>query len=462
MADQPPLEQAPPAARRFGSVLRTWRQKRGLSQRQLADQVTYSKETIAKVELGERWAGLDFAKRCDTVLDTGGELARLVPEVEAERRASDGRRRRDPAPATQDGHTEVERSLRQAFHHASSDAAAPPAHLLAAADEVRQMVDDLLDDGSAPASRLDRLEANVARHARNALTVAPAEMICRLNLDIIDAHHVARTRKRKTDRQRVRAVLARLAALTADEMSVLGHVHAARAWHATAVTAADTTGDIALRADLRTLAALLPLYHGDPTTAANLARRARCLAEGTRCLTTGLAPMLEALAWAKAGHPDRARDALAVARRAYDHTGPAQQAESVFGFSPRRRLFYEGRLLTILADYEAAWSAHRQALQMYPDNVVGDPTLIYLDRAAALIGTRQPEDAAELVIATMLSLPPPHRSRIFVSAAGAVINAVAPAARRLPAVRACRDVLTELQGSALDGDRLPVPHPSGA
>ncbi len=268
---KPSRPDAAPAAHQFGAALRSWRQQRSLSQLQLAFRITYSKETIAKVELGERWPVKDFAESCDAVLDTEGELAALFPEVEAERRAHDGRQRRHRSThAAQPRPTDAERALREALHTAAG--AATPTGVIAAADEVRQMLDELLDDGTGPAIRLDRLEANVAQHARDALTVAPAEMVYRLSLDIIDARHVARTRRRTTDRQRLRAVLARLAALNADELSVIGDTHASRAWHATAAAAADTTADPALRADVRTLAALLPLYHGAPTWPATRSR----------------------------------------------------------------------------------------------------------------------------------------------------------------------------------------------
>jgi hypothetical protein len=74
-----------------------------------------------------------------------------------------------------------------------------------------------------------------------------------------------------------------LSTLIADELMVLGNVGQSTAWHATARFAADQTNDIALRADVRTFAALVPLYYGDPNQAVNLARQAQTIAATTDC-----------------------------------------------------------------------------------------------------------------------------------------------------------------------------------
>lgn len=85
---------------RFGAEVRRWRERRGLSQRALAELVWHSEETVAKIEKAERWPSRDLAHRCDEVLDTGGFLLAAWPEVEQQRLASDGRRQRH----SQSGH----------------------------------------------------------------------------------------------------------------------------------------------------------------------------------------------------------------------------------------------------------------------------------------------------------------------------------------------------------------------
>jgi DNA-binding XRE family transcriptional regulator len=95
------------AVRRFGHELRCRRTQAGLTQRQLAERVRYSREMVAAVERGRRYGSQELAVRCDEVLGTGGVLGRLWPMVESEQVAAD--RRRGPrlapptAPATSPG-----------------------------------------------------------------------------------------------------------------------------------------------------------------------------------------------------------------------------------------------------------------------------------------------------------------------------------------------------------------------
>jgi transcriptional regulator with XRE-family HTH domain len=84
------------AATRFGRELRCQRTLAGLTQRQLADQVRYSREMVAAVERGRRYGSHMLARRCDEVLGTDGVLARMWPAVEIEQVAAD--RRRGPRP----------------------------------------------------------------------------------------------------------------------------------------------------------------------------------------------------------------------------------------------------------------------------------------------------------------------------------------------------------------------------
>jgi DNA-binding XRE family transcriptional regulator len=78
---------------RFGAELRRWRTQRGLTHRSLAGLVWHSTESVAKVEKGERWPGLDLTIRCERILGAGGALIALWPAVERQRLACDGRRR---------------------------------------------------------------------------------------------------------------------------------------------------------------------------------------------------------------------------------------------------------------------------------------------------------------------------------------------------------------------------------
>jgi len=96
MMATPPKALTPEASprHRFGAELQRWRELRGLSQRRVAELVLHSEETVGKVERAERWPTKGFTKRCDVTLGTDGALMDLWPDVEQQRVACDGRRRR--------------------------------------------------------------------------------------------------------------------------------------------------------------------------------------------------------------------------------------------------------------------------------------------------------------------------------------------------------------------------------
>jgi transcriptional regulator with XRE-family HTH domain len=61
----------------FAEELKLARSRAGLSQEQLADRIGYSASLVAKIETRRGVPTLDFAKRCDEVLETGGVLTRM-------------------------------------------------------------------------------------------------------------------------------------------------------------------------------------------------------------------------------------------------------------------------------------------------------------------------------------------------------------------------------------------------
>ena len=321
------------------------------------------------------------------------------------------------------------------------------AEVLAAANEMRRGLEDFLYDGSSPRSRLDWIEEGVNQHACDALAVAPLEMVCRIGLDLAEVRYLGDRSRTEAERLKVKRLAARLAIIImADEMSVLGHVQDARSWYSTAIAAADAVGDDGLRADVRTLAAMLPLYHGSPERVIALTDEASTLAAGKTGLASSLSAMLNGLAWAKIGNTHQAITSLDAARNAHDRMSSACLSESVFGFSTRRRLFYESRALTLLGHYEKANTAQCQALELYPSHVVGDRALIVIDQATALVSTGEFEAGAALAVKTLERLPPSHRTRLFEIAARNVVDAVPHQASKLAGVKASVEAVEELVG----------------
>lgn len=67
----------------FGATLRAWRNRRGMSLRQLASRTHYGKSHLSDLENGTASPNDQTARLLDEVLETGGELARLVYAVES-------------------------------------------------------------------------------------------------------------------------------------------------------------------------------------------------------------------------------------------------------------------------------------------------------------------------------------------------------------------------------------------
>ncbi|WP_431907023.1 helix-turn-helix domain-containing protein [Nonomuraea jabiensis] len=72
---------APVLAPTAGAMLRALRRRRGLSLRQLAELTHYTKGYLSKVETDDKALTSSVAHRCDTALETGGQLAALVTRL---------------------------------------------------------------------------------------------------------------------------------------------------------------------------------------------------------------------------------------------------------------------------------------------------------------------------------------------------------------------------------------------
>ncbi|MCX5064862.1 helix-turn-helix transcriptional regulator [Micromonospora lupini] len=151
----PPSAAHSAASQQFRWELRSCRIRRGLTQRALADLVRFSRETVAAVESGRRFGSHEFAVRCDDVLDTGGLLASLWPQVAAEQLAADGRRGpRSAEQARLDPPVPRQRGRRDARD---------PGAVVDAIDELRELIGQVLSsqpeaDDSGPRHAPEHLD----------------------------------------------------------------------------------------------------------------------------------------------------------------------------------------------------------------------------------------------------------------------------------------------------------------
>ena len=413
----------------FAIRLRQLRDERGLSLRRLATLALSSKSHINQFEMGKSLPNPQTLALIDRELRANGELIALAGLV------------REPVATVAVRADEHLRELLHTFlvrpdHHASGA-------LMAGIDGVRRSVDRALATaGTITRTQVDDLAQIVDSSARDCITAPPLEMLCRLTLNMAEVQqHVAAYQQSGSVTRDLHAVAARLASLIADEMMVLGDVQQSRAWHYTARSAADKTKDRALKADVRTLAALLPLYYGDPREVVTITRQAQKIAGNTSSLTVAVAPAYESLALAQLNATEESETALTKARDKVVKLDSALMAESIFGFPERRWRFYEGKILSFLGRTDEAWEIHDEALALYPEDVVGDRALIHFDRSIALIRGQQTEAGCILAERTLLDLPDGHRTSIFMRAARRALSVVPRDEQSKPEVSRYRETI---------------------
>jgi len=317
--------------------------------------------------------------------------------------------------------------------------------LMDLAEKVRLRMAEALAATARP--DIDYLADGVAQHAVDCVDTPPEQMLRRLIVDYDQTRLLLAERQPLREQRNLYRIVAQLSALVADELMVLGKAHHATAWQEIAGRAADETEDRDLRAHVRTLAAILPLYYGDPAVTVRLTRQAQAIPADPKHATRAMAPALEALACAQLGDHESSFRALDVARRAFDSIAPEQQAESVFGFSQRRWRFYESRTLSLLSDMPSAIDAEQRALDLYPPEVVGDRALLQFDLASCLVRSKEIQLGVGLARDVLLRMPAEHRTDIFLRYAWHPAAAVPARFRNHPPVTEYCDVLRSLSAA---------------
>lgn len=448
----------------LGRKLRDLRQAAGLTQRELADRLGYSRARVAGAEGGEGCALL-FWSGCDKVLNTGGVLASNCHAVDALRRkqAADEAAvaQEERAKRAQDRTGTGELVLTRSLMDATSGGVdlAPEtgrrvmlgqsltgltgeyradADLLIAAETVRREVEDTLARGTISAARLDRLSETVASHIRLYTTTAPAQALAGLLVDFMDVRRIAAERQPAVIQARLSEMTALLGTLAADALMKLGRVADARAWYGTARIAADDSGISELRARVRAQETMLPYYYGHPAEAVRLAREAQAILDGAPRAAAGLAAAAEARALSRLGNESAARSALAQAERFVDQADELD-SDDAFLFGARRLLFYASSTLSNLGDVAEAVRIQDQALANYGDTVgLIDPALIRMDQAQVLITDGDMGPAGDLVEEALLSVPSAQRTLIFGTRLRQIIAVT-------PVEHSMHGVLTDLQ-----------------
>ncbi|MCF6472551.1 helix-turn-helix transcriptional regulator [Nonomuraea sp. MG754425] len=274
--------------------------------------------------------------------------------------------------------------------------------VLGACEGIRRRMDETLVSATVSAAMLDQWEEATISFGRQYTTTAPLRLLCDVLLEL-SAVRTAMARRQPIDLQeRLCRMAAQLSGLSGMIMINLGDHRLARSFFRTGRTAADETGDRALRAWIAARESLVPLYFGDAREALSLAKKSRDMAGSTPCAAQAMAPVVEARALAMMSNGeskkeivDQAKRALARARNAFAHMRPEDQEDVAFGYTEKQLYFYQGDVLTKLGQTIEAEVVLDQALEKYEDHIL-DQTLIRLDQAQCRLIDDDAEEAVAI------------------------------------------------------------------
>ena len=326
---------------------------------------------------------------------------------------------RDHFGGTSEEHEDVlRRTLLQMIAGAG---VSPDSRFFGAVDDVRRNLDGALMRSGVAATVLDQWEETAAGYGRQYMTVGPLRLLCDVLLDLGEVRRMCEQRQSIEAQERLCRLAAQLAALTGMTMIDVGDHRLARSFFRTARTAADETGDRALRAWVVAREGLVPLYYGDAREALRLARISQDLAGRTPCAAGAMAPMIEARALAKAGagrqpKGELAQRAITRARTAFAQLSEDQRADTAFGYTQRQMLFHEGEALAELGAAEAD-RVLTEALEAYPPTERLDRSLISFDMAMFRLVQGEVDEAVRIGEEAIKDLPADHRPEIVLNRA---------------------------------------------
>lgn len=320
--------------------------------------------------------------------------------------------------------------------------------ILGAVDGVRRKMDDTLVNASVSPTMLDQWEETAHGYGQQYTSTPALRLLCDVLLDFSEVRRMCEQRQPIELQERLCRLAAQLAGLSGALMINLGDHRLSRSFFRTARTAADETGDRALRSWVSVREALVPMYYGDPRESLHLARRAQDLAGRTPSVAAAMAPIVEARALGmlvKRGRNDAAgsaKRAMARGQAVFGQLGKEHLADTAFGYTERQLAFHIGDTYTNLGDHRNAEDSLRRALTLYPASAELDRTLIWLDRASCRLQKGEPEEALRTARETVLALSPGHRTDIIMHRARQLVGAAVAQYGEIDAAREFREALT--------------------
>ncbi|GAA4593877.1 hypothetical protein GCM10023194_59270 [Planotetraspora phitsanulokensis] len=328
--------------------------------------------------------------------------------------------------------------------------------LLGAVENVRRKMDDTMVSATVSPAMLDQWEQSTTGFGRQYMNTPPLRLLCDVLLEFSTVRKAMERRQPVDVQERLCRMAAQLSGLCGMIMIDLGDHRLARSFFRTGRTAADETGDRALRAWVTAREALVPLYYGDPREALSLAKKSRDMAGHTPCAARTMAPVVEAralamLAGANGTRQDvveQAKRALHRARQAFAQMSTDDQEDAAFGYTERQLYFYQGDVLVKLGQTLEADVVLEQALGKYSGEDLLDQTLIRFDRAMCRFIEGDVDEALIMATAAVDAFESDDFPRLAMRPAADLIKAIQAKHGDLPQLQAFRDRLIPTEPSS--------------
>ncbi|WP_062354574.1 tetratricopeptide repeat protein [Herbidospora yilanensis] len=305
------------------------------------------------------------------------------------------------------------------------------APVLAATENIRRKLDEVMVSATVSPAMLDQWEEATIGFGRQYMNTPPLRLLCDVLLELSAVRKALERRQPVDLQERLCRQAAQLSGLTGMILIDLGDHRLARTYFRTGRTAADETGDRALRAWVTARESLVPLYYGDPREALTLAKKSRDLAGQTPCAAKTMAPVVEARALAmlagatgqKKDVVEQAKRALSRARAAFAQMVPSEQEDAAFGYTERQLYFYQGDVLVKLGETLEADVVLEQALGQYAGEPL-DQTLIRIDLAMCRLLEGDPEEAVKQGLDALHRIEKIHRTELVMGRVSELIKAI--------------------------------------
>ncbi|MEZ0077079.1 XRE family transcriptional regulator [Planotetraspora sp. GP83] len=321
--------------------------------------------------------------------------------------------------------------------------------VLGAVENVRRRMDDTMVTATVSPAMLDQWEQATAGFGRQYMNTPPLRLLCDVLLEFSAVRKALERRQPLDVQERLCRMAAQLAGLCGMIMIDLGDHRLARSFFRTGRTAADETGDRALRAWVMARESLIPLYYGDPREAVILAKKSGEMAGHTPCAARTMAPVVEARALAMLAGAngsrqdvvDQAKRALHRARLAFAQMSENDQEDPAFGYTERQLYFYQGDVLVKLGQTLEADVILEQALGKYSGEDLLDQTLIRFDRALCRVIEGDVEEALRMGRQAIDLVDEGHRTELILRPARDLVKAIQIKYGDVPELKDFRDSL---------------------